>query len=89
MSYKHKFVICFINLNFSPLHNLRFVLIRADIVDDVCIATDSGISTTLVLLDVSRIFNTINHLIMCAILQYLGFILMAVDMVANYLICQS
>ena len=48
-------------------------------------ATESGLSTVLVLLDYSKAFDTLNHKTLLLILKYVGFSTEAVNFTANYL----
>lgn len=56
-----------------------------NVTDYILRATDSGLSTVLVLLDYSKAFDTLNHKTLLLILKYVGFSTEAVNFIANYL----
>lgn len=56
-----------------------------DILDDIVTAYDNNKSSILILLDYSKAFDTINHTLLVAILQYIGFDDMSCSLVASYL----
>lgn len=57
----------------------------AHIVDDILRAIDDNQITTLVLLDYSRAFDTLNHSLLLAILHYIGFGRDALNFFSSYL----
>lgn len=57
----------------------------SDVVDDVVRARDCGDATVLMLLDYSKAFDMINHSILIAILEYIGFQTSAASLVSSFL----
>lgn len=68
---------------FRSQHSCTTALLH--VTDDIIQATDNGMCTILILLDFSRAFDTINHQVLIAILQYIGLSNDAIILLRNYI----
>lgn len=68
---------------FRTNHSCESALLN--IIDDIITAEENNKYTILVLLDFSKAFDTVNHEILLAILNYIGFHRSSVSLVSNYL----
>lgn len=72
-----------IQSGFRANHSTTTALLN--VTDDIYRATDQNMSTILVLLDFSKAFDTLNHLILCKKLRHFGLSHYAVLFIENYL----
>lgn len=72
---------------FRPGYSCETALLK--VTDDLIDAVDKGMLSCLVLLDFSHAFDTVNHSVLLAILEHIGFDATAVSLFRNYLINRS
>lgn len=68
---------------FRPNHSCTTALLN--VTDDLLRSHDQGKVSILTLLDFSKAFDTINHDILCAVLEHMGFSQSSVTLLKNYL----
>ena len=68
---------------FRAFHSTTSALLN--VTDDIIRATDSGKLTSLVLLDFSKAFDTVDHSVLCAKLKYVGLNQTPLDFFRHYL----
>lgn len=68
---------------FRPAHSCTTAILK--ITDDIHDAADKGMLTALVLLDYSKAFDTLNHELLLAILNFIGLDTKAINLIKSYL----
>lgn len=59
------------------------------VLDDIISAADEGRTSALIMLDYSKAFDTLDHMLLCAKLRYYGFSVAAVNFFHSYLVDRS